>query len=190
MHELLEQTRELMGAPPRRLGWLDGVPGPLRPLVRVTAPFHSFNGYGLFTVMTTERPEIVVEGSADGVRWVEIDFRWKPGDPNRRPGFTGPHMPRLDWQMWFAALNPRRATPWLTSLARALLEGNEAVLDLLDRETLPREPLRSVRFRLYDYRFTTPEEKRRSGSWWARSPRGQLLARPLTREDFAPLKRD
>ncbi|MCZ6506956.1 MAG: lipase maturation factor family protein [Acidobacteria bacterium] len=150
-----------------------------------TDRFRSISGYGLFRAMTVERPEIVVEGSADGIRWVEIDFRWKPGDPRRRPTFTGPHMPRLDWQMWFAALDPPRATPWLTSLAQALLEGNEAVLDLLDRDTLPREALRYVRFQLYDYRFTTPEEKRRSGNWWARSPRGQLLARPLTREDFA-----
>ncbi len=149
-----------------------------------TDPFRTINGYGLFRAMTLERPEIVVEGSADGVQWYEYDFRWKPGDPTRRPRFTGPHMPRLDWQMWFAALDPPRASPWLLSLARALLAGDEAVLRLLDDSVFERPPPRFVRLQLYDYRFTTRQEKRASGEWWYRRSRGPLTSSALTLEDF------
>ena len=35
--------------------------------------------YGLFAVMTTTRPEIVFEGSEDGVSWRMDQFRYKPG---------------------------------------------------------------------------------------------------------------
>jgi hypothetical protein len=59
------------------------------------APFRSINSYGLFRVMTTKRPEIVIEGSDDGVTWKEYEFKWKPGDVNRAPAFVAPHMPRL-----------------------------------------------------------------------------------------------
>jgi hypothetical protein len=154
-------------------------------LLRYTDPFRSINGYGLFRAMTVQRGEIVVEVSADGERWTEVPFRWKPGDPGRRPRFTGPHMPRLDWQMWFAALDPERATQWLVSLARALLQGEATVLDLLDRRALPDEPVRQVRFRYYDYRFATPAERRSSSAWWVRSLQGELFARPIALEDFA-----
>lgn len=154
-------------------------------LLRYTDPFRSVNGYGLFRAMTVRRPEIVVEVLVAGDRWIEVPFRWKPGDPARRPRFTGPHMPRLDWQMWFAALDPRRATPWLTRLAAGLLAGDAAVLELLDRSELPNDHVGAVRFQLYDYRFTSPEERRSSGDWWTRSRRSELFARPLTREDVA-----
>src|SRR5262249_7058642 len=81
------------------------------PFVRLyvwVAPFRSVNGYGLFRVMTTSRPEIIVEGSADGRTWQAYEFRHKPGDLRRRPDFVAPHQPRLDWQMWFAALSDVR----------------------------------------------------------------------------------
>src|SRR5207245_7642518 len=57
-----------------------------RPMVWVE-PFRSVNSYGLFRVMTTERPEIVVEGSDDGRTWLAHEFRYKPGDPSRRLAF-------------------------------------------------------------------------------------------------------
>ena len=58
--------------------------------------------------MTRTRPEIVIEGSSDGEHWETYHFRWKPTDLNRRPGWAGPHMPRIDWQMWFEGLNAER----------------------------------------------------------------------------------
>ena len=77
-------------------------------------PLHLFSSYGLFAVMTTERNEIVVEGSDDGAEWREYDFLYKPGDVMRRPRWNIPHQPRLDWQMWFAALDNPRYLPWFT----------------------------------------------------------------------------
>ena len=64
-----------------------------------------FNSYGLFRVMTITRPEIIIEGSLDGKSWEPYEFKWKPSHANQALRFTGPHMPRLDWQMWFEGLN-------------------------------------------------------------------------------------
>src|SRR5438128_810095 len=101
-----------------------------RPMVWVE-PFRSVNSYGLFRVMTTERPEIVVEGSDDGRTWLAYEFRYKPGDPSRRPAFVEPHQPRLDWQMWFAALGRYDYTPWFQAFLARLLEGSPPVLTLM-----------------------------------------------------------
>src|SRR5438046_3097444 len=114
--------------------------GGANPLLDAVAPLRSVNGYGLFRVMTTERFEIVIEGGADTVHWREYQFRWKPGDPARRPPFVAPHMPRLDWQMWFAALNPEGARDWLVPLLRHLLQGTPEVLDLLGENPFPSGP--------------------------------------------------
>ena len=88
------------------------------------APFRSINGYGLFRVMTTERPELIVEGSIDGIRWQPFEFRYKPGAVNHRPRFVAPFHPRLDWQLWFAALDPVGSLGWLEALADRLRTGD------------------------------------------------------------------
>lgn len=132
-------------------------------------PLHSLNAYGLFAVMTTERPEILVEGSADGVTWVPYHFRWKPGNVNERPRFTTPHMPRLDWQMWFAALAVNcRYEPWFLKFEVKLLENSPSVLGLLRDNPFPDRPPRYVRARLFFYRFTS----RGSPDWWQRTDGG------------------
>lgn len=137
------------------------------------SPFRSVNGYGLFRVMTTARPELVIEVSENGQDFKEYEFRWKPGNPNRRPAFVEPHMPRLDWQMWFAALDPPGAQYWLEALARRILDGEPAVMRLLGPNPLAAPP-RIVRLGYYDYRFTTTAERAQSGAWWARTFRGYL----------------
>jgi hypothetical protein len=136
------------------------------------AAFRSANTYGLFMVMTTERPEILVEGSDDGSRWRAYEFRWKPGDPRRRPAFVAPHQPRLDWQMWFAALGRIEQNPWLDQFLDRLLEGSPEVLGLLAGNPFPNRPPRYVRAMLDDYRFTTESERRRFGLWWKRQALG------------------
>ena len=118
-------------------------------LLGVVAPLRSVNGYGLFRVMTTERPEIVIEGSADGITWIEYSFPWKAGDPARAPGFVQPHMPRLDWQMWFAALDPQRQAHWLFALVDRLLENDPTALALLHANPFPDEPPGYIRLALY-----------------------------------------
>src|SRR5438132_183275 len=155
------------------------------PMLRVVAPLRSINGYGLFRVMTTERPEIVIEGSRDSVDWREYEFRWKPGGVTRRPGFVAPHQPRLDWQMWFAALDPAGAEGWLAGLVRGLLKGTPQVVSLLDANPFPDAPPRYVRLVSYRYRFTTREERAQSGAWWAREFTG-FLTRPITLSGTPP----
>jgi hypothetical protein len=137
------------------------------------SPFRSVNGYGLFRVMTTERPEIVIEVSADGRDWKEYEFRWKAGDPMRRPQFVEPHMPRLDWQMWFAALDPDAAGYWLQPLLQRILAGEPAVVRLLGPNPLKQRP-RFARLVYYDYRFTTRAERAETGAWWKRAFKGFL----------------
>jgi hypothetical protein len=125
-------------------------PETLVALYRAAAPFESVNGYGLFAVMTTSRREIVVEGSRDGASWTAYEFRYKPGDARRAPGFVAPHQPRLDWQMWFAALAPCDASPWLTRFLQRLQQGSPAVVGLLAGDPFPGEPPHFGRAALYD----------------------------------------
>jgi hypothetical protein len=147
--------------------------------------FRSVNGYGLFRVMTTRRPEIVVEISRDGVVWSPIEFRFKPGHVDRAPAIVAPHMPRLDWQMWFAALNPRGNGYWLDALLQRILEGNPKVLQLLGHPELARDPPTFARLAYYEYKFTTAEHRRGTGAWWSRSHLGELTG-TITRRDDPP----
>jgi predicted DCC family thiol-disulfide oxidoreductase YuxK len=161
-----------------------------RPLGRLTAaarPFLVSNSYGLFRTMTTTRPEIEIEGSLDGEDWAPLPFRYKPGAPARAPRFVAPYMPRLDWQMWFAALGAERvigdpvATDawlmqddrWLARLLVGLLRGEPRIRALLARSPFGETPPRFVRLVLWQYRFTSggPE-------WWARERVG-VLAGPF-----------
>jgi hypothetical protein len=158
---------------------------PTRPALAAIAPFHSINGYGLFRSMTTARPEIVIEASVEGTDWREIEFRWKPGDVDRRPRLVSPHQPRLDWQMWFAALDPDRAE-WLAPLLRRLLEGETEVWNLLDAPEWAEKAPRYVRLRYYRYEFTDAEERRATGAWWRRVPMGTLTER-LSLDDLKRL---
>jgi predicted DCC family thiol-disulfide oxidoreductase YuxK len=137
------------------------------------APFRSINSYGLFAVMTTERPEIIVEGSANGSDWKEYEFPYKPGNLTQRPAFVAPYQPRLDWQMWFAALSNYRQNPWLVNFTIRLLQGSPEVLALLKTNPFPDRPPKYIRARLYDYRFTTPQERNRTGAWWHRELKGE-----------------
>ena len=153
-------------------------------LLAWVAPFRSINGYGLFRVMTTERPEIVIEGSLDQVEWKEYAFRWKPGDPMHRPTFVAPHQPRLDWQMWFAALDPATHERWLVPLLDRLLDGSPDVLALLGENPFPDSPPRYVRLAYYRYRFASSAERAATGVWWRREFLGYLTGN-VSRE--APL---
>jgi hypothetical protein len=137
-------------------------------------PLRLTSSYGLFRVMTKERREIVVEGSSDGLEWKPYEFKWKPGDVSRKSAFVAPHMPRLDWQMWFAALsrhdNPR--TWWFGVFLDRLLENEPSVTALLGTNPFPDEPPRYVRAVTYRYEFTTPGERRATGAWWKRTRLG------------------
>ena len=146
-------------------------------------PFRTFSGYGLFAVMTTERREIIVEGSDDGVNWLPYEFKYKPGDVHRRPAFVAPHQPRLDWQMWFAALGDYRQNPWFVNFCLRLLQGSPEVSALLAKNPFPDHPPRYLRAEVYDYQFTNFAERRATGAWWKRAAAGEYLP-PVSLSDF------
>jgi predicted DCC family thiol-disulfide oxidoreductase YuxK len=141
-------------------------------LTGAVSPLFIVNPYGLFAVMTTARPEIVIEGSTDGETWREYVFRYKPGPLSRPALWNIPHQPRLDWQMWFAALGSVRDNPWVASLMLRLLEGSPSVLALFDSNPFADGPPKYIRAQLYDYRFADRRTHAATGQWWVRRPEG------------------
>ena len=136
-------------------------------LAALLEPLHMVSGYGLFAVMTTQRDEIVIEGSYDGVQWHEYEFRYKPGELARRPPWNIPHQPRLDWQMWFASLDDPRRLRWFQLFLQKLLENEPAVTALLEKTPFANKPPRYVRAQFYDYTYSGSGEKAQ-GLWWDR----------------------
>lgn len=143
-------------------------PAPMQALEAATGPFRSINSYGLFAVMTEKRYEIVLEGSTDGERWRAFKFKWKPGDLSGKLSFVAPYQPRLDWQMWFAALSDYRQNPWLARLMVGLIQGNEPVLALMGESPFGNEPPRYIRAIIYRYQFNDWETRKATGDWWRR----------------------
>jgi len=150
-------------------------PGWLAKFYEQLEAFRIVNGYGLFRVMTKDRGEIVIEGSTDGVEWLPYEFKWKPGNMKRAPGWCAPHQPRLDWQMWFAALEAPEQNPWLVGLIVRLLEGSRDVTGLLAHDPFPDKSPHYIRAMFYRYRFTTAEEQRQTGAWWKRQELHEYL---------------
>ncbi len=165
---LLISGNQMMRLVGFRVRW----PKPVSAVLLSVSAFRTVNSYGLFAVMTTSRPEIIVEGSKDGMRWETYEFKWKPGDLKRAPQFVIPHQPRLDWQMWFAALGNYHRNPWFMNFLTQLLEGSPPVLKLLKNNPFPDVPPRYIRATVYDYHFTNRATLRREGTWWRRTPRG------------------
>ncbi|KAI1882528.1 hypothetical protein AGOR_G00251680 [Albula goreensis] len=133
------------------------------------------NSYGLFRRMTGVggRPEVVIEGSMDKETWTEIEFMYKPGNVSGPPPVVAPHQPRLDWQMWFAALGPHTHSPWFSSLVHRLLQGKRDVIDLIQADPskypFSQQPPAFIRARLYKYWFTeSSEDGSLPPQWWRR----------------------
>jgi lipase maturation factor 1 len=151
----------------RQLGVGSDIPI-VRTVVDMADPFRSVNTYGLFAVMTTTRPEIVLEGSVDGVNWKAYEFRYKPGSLTRRPRWVAPFQPRVDWQMWFAALGTFDSEVWFQQFCKKILEGSPAVATVFEDNPFPAMPPRFLRGELYQYRFAP----RGSQAWWIRERSG------------------
>lgn len=155
------------------LGWLRS-PAPIVELEEFLAPLRSVNPYGLFRVMTRTRDEIQVEGSADGRTWLPYRFRYKPDELERAPVWAAFHMPRLDWQMWFAALDNPQRLRWFWRFLERLLENEPTVTALLASNPFADKPPIYVRAQFYDYTFAGSEEKA-AGQWWDRRLLGQYF---------------
>jgi predicted DCC family thiol-disulfide oxidoreductase YuxK/uncharacterized membrane protein YphA (DoxX/SURF4 family) len=165
------------------------VPRGLVAIFRWLGPFRSLNGYGLFMVMTQTRPEIILQGSNDGQTWEDYEFKYKPGDLKRRPSFVAPHQPRLDWQMWFAALGTVEQNYWFLSLEKQLLTNSPPVVALFARNPFPEKPPKYLRALLYQYHFTDLATRRATGQWWGRDYLGVYVPQ-LALADFKSAGRD
>jgi hypothetical protein len=143
------------------------LPLPVSPVAALD-PFRIANRYGLFAVMTRGRWEIEFQGSNDGQTWVAYPFRYKPQDPSQRPGIYAPYQPRFDWNLWFASLGSWRENMIVPSTEERLLAGSPDVLALFAGNPFPQAPPQQLRAVLWQYWFTTLEEKRATGMWWKR----------------------
>ena len=149
--------------------------------IEALGPFRIADQYGLFAVMTRARYEIEFQGSRDGKTWVAYPFRYKPQDPLEAPRVYAPYQPRLDWNLWFAALGNWRENTWVVRSERLLLQNDSSVLSLFAGNPFPGGPPRQVRAVVWQYWFTDLATKRATGLWWRRELRG-LYAPTLERE--------
>jgi lipase maturation factor 1 len=140
----------------------------LQDLLQTTSTFGIINNYGPFAVMTTERDEIIIEGSNDGVLWLEYGFKYKPDDVGKPLSWNIPHQPRLDWQMWFAALSEPQPGGWFEMFMQRLQEGSPEVLALLAHNPFPKRPPTYLRATLYRYTYTKPEQHKATRQVWNR----------------------
>ena len=154
-------TVELIGLP------LGGPPLPAAPILLLD-PFRIANQYGLFAVMTRGRYEIEFQGSNDGTDWVAYPFRYKPQAPNDAPRIYAPYQPRFEWNLWFASLGDWRQNDFVPITEERLLANSRDVLGLFRTNPFPEAPPKYIRAVLWQYWFTSPDEKRRTGNWWRR----------------------
>ena len=155
------------------------IPLPTQP-VTALEPFRIANQYGLFAVMTNGRYEIEFQGSRDGRTWTPYPFRYKPQDLDKAPGIYAPYQPRFEWNLWFASLGPWRQNPLVPQTEVRLLANDPAVLALFASNPFAGSPPRQVRAMLWQYWFTSREQKRATGDWWRRKLLG-LYAPTLER---------
>ena len=153
-------------------------------------PFHLVNTYGAFGSVTKARFEIIVEGATDPAsgEWKAYGFKGKPGDPRRPPGQYAPYHLRLDWLMWFAAMESPLHHRWFLAFLVKLLEGDRPTLKLLRHNPFPDRAPAAVRANLYRYRFSSLGELRRDRVWWMRDPAGEYMP-ALTLDAAGNLKR-
>src|ERR1043166_357108 len=139
-------------------------------------PLDLVNTYGAFGTVGRERDEIIFEGTddvliTDDTKWKEYEFKAKPGDPNRWPPFVAPYQPRIDWQIWFAAMASPADYPWTLHFVWKLLHNDPGTLSLIANNPFPTAPPRYIRARLYRYRFAPIGDP----AWWKREPIGEWL---------------
>jgi hypothetical protein len=151
--------------------------------------FHLVGTYGAFGSITRPRYEVVVEGTDDALltsstQWREYEFKGKPTDIYYRSSQIAPYHLRLDWLMWFAAMSTYQDYPWFVNFVAKLLEGDKSVLSLLRVNPFPKQPPKYIRAMLYEYHFTTPQERKQRGAWWTRTLTGSYFP-PVSFQDDA-----
>jgi len=161
-----------------RIPWPEA-PLPTEP-VTALEPLRIANEYGLFAVMTRGRYEVEFQGSSDGQNWTPYLFRYKPQAVDQAPGIYAPYQPRFEWNLWFASLGDWQQSDFVAATEERLLTDDADVLALFRGNPFAQSPPKFVRAVLYQYWFTSMDEKRRTGNWWKRNLMG-LYAPVLTR---------
>jgi hypothetical protein len=174
-----DTTVEMIGLP------LRGVPLPTAPIVALD-PFRIANQYGLFAVMTRGRYEIEFQGSNNGSDWTPYPFRYKPQALDRAPGIYAPYQPRFEWNLWFASLGDWRQNNFVIYTEARLLANQPDVLALFRSNPFPQSPPRFVRAVLWQYWFTSKDEKKRTGNWWRRQFLGLYAPEITLTRDATP----
>jgi Lipase maturation factor len=127
------------------------------------------NTYGAFGSVGMARYELVIEGTRDAdpehATWLPYELPCKPGDVARRPCVLGPYHRRLDWLIWFAAMDARPHDPWVIHLVWKLLDGDPTIRTLLAVDPFDGAAPAWIRIRRFRYRFAPSS----SSAWWIRS---------------------
>jgi hypothetical protein len=154
---------------------------------RMNAAFDSLmlvNSYGAFGSVGRVRPELVIEGTRDDdpgpeSRWLSYELPFKPGDVERPHRIVSPCQPRLDWQIWFAAMAQAEDEPWMLHLVWKLLHADPGVRKLLAHDPFGDDPPKYVRVMRYRYRFAPLG----SDAYWTRELEGYWLP-PLPADEI------
>ncbi len=140
------------------------------------------NTYGAFGSVGKERYELIIEGTDEEIvtpqtKWKEYEFKAKPGNIYRQLPIIAPYQPRIDWQIWFAAMQRPEHNPWLIHLIWKLLENDEEALSLLANNPFPYKPPNYIKVQFYRYQFS---EQGESDAIWNRTYVGEWLP-PLSK---------
>jgi len=143
------------------------------------------NTYGAFGTVGRKRLNVVFEGTDADVPdaravWKPYPYQALPVALDKRPVQIAPYQPRLDWQMWFAAMSTPDQYPWTLHLVWKLLHNDPGALSLFGGNPFPDKPPRYIRAVLYRYEFARPGNS--AGNWWQREELGLWLP-PLSAAD-------
>jgi hypothetical protein len=134
------------------------------------------NTYGAFGSVGMVRHELVIEGTMaedpDGAVWRAYELPCKPGDVTRRPCVLGPYHRRLDWLIWFSAMEDELGDPWVLHLVWKLLDGDRTVRELIAVDPFGGTPPRWVRIRRFVYHLAPHG----ADTWWTRDSEQLWLA--------------
>ena len=141
-------------------------------------PLDLVNTYGAFGSVGRERLNVVFEGTDDAVandssNWKSYPYKDLPVDLAKAPPQIAPYQPRLDWQMWFAAMGTPGQYQWTLHLVWKLLHNDPGTLSLFGGNPFPGHPPRYIRAVLYRYHFAPPGNPQ--GLWWEREKLGLWL---------------
>ena len=138
--------------------------------------------------MTTTRPEIVIEGSADGQAWREYVFRYKPGPLSRTRAVE--HSAPAAARLADVVRRSREASETIPGSEpdAAPAQGSPPVLALFDSNPFP-----DVRPSTCAHSSMTIASRMgaltaKTGQWWVRRPEG-LYFPQVSLSDFRRLSR-